>query len=183
MGRGRARAVRLDRARARGPDADFAAWSRFWPEGLISGPERSIIVSEVMVVPPSDAWKLVLAVTLAAAIVVSLYARAPKRSVPGSELGRLVLSALGLYAVGGLASLTHHPMLAALVYAAGIAVCALAAWLSRGSDSEDPPDDKEPVDEQPPPEPDGIPGFDWTAFEHQFRAYAEGSERSPASVD
>jgi hypothetical protein len=132
-----------------------------------------------MVVPPSVAWKVVLAIALAAAIFVSLYARAPRRAIPGYELRRLVISALGLYAVGGLASVTNHPMLAALVYAAGIAVCALAAWLSRGSDSEDPPDGKEPVDEQPPPEPDGVPRFDWEAFEHDFRAYAD---RPPAGA-
>ncbi len=120
-----------------------------------------------------------MAVVLAAAIFISLYARAPRRAISGAELRRLVLSALGLYAVGGLASLTHHPMLAAVVYASGIAVCALAAWLSRGSDSEDPPDDEEPVDEQPPPEPDGLPTFDWAAFEREFRAY---SERTPAGV-
>ena len=124
--------------------------------------------------PPSVAWKLVLAIALAAAICVSLFARAPRRAIPGSELRRLVLSALGLYAVGGLASLTHHPMIAALVYAAGIAVCALAAWLSRGNDSEDPPrGGDEPVDEQPPPRPDGVPSFDWEAFERAFRAYSE----------
>jgi hypothetical protein len=69
--------------------------------------------------------------------------------------------------------MTHHPALAGLVYAAGIAVCALAAWLSRGTDSEDPPDDDEPVGEQPPPEPDGMPWFDWALFEREFRSYAE----------
>jgi hypothetical protein len=88
------------------------------------------------------------------------------------------VSALGLYAVGGLASLTHHPELAAFVYASGIIICALAAWLSRGSDSEDPPSDGEdPADEQPPPEPDGVPRFDWAAFERDFRAYAAGRGR------
>jgi hypothetical protein len=133
-----------------------------------------------MVLPPSDAWKLVLALGLAAAIFISIYARAPRRTVPGSDLRRLVISALGLYAVGGLASLTHHRLLAALVYASGIVICALAAWLSRGSDSEDPPGGEEPVDEQPPPEPDGLPTFDWDAFEHEFRSYAE---RSPAGRD
>ena len=80
---------------------------------------------------------------------------------------------MGLYLVGGLASITHHPILAALVYAAGIGVCALAAWLSRGSDSEDPPSGEDPVDEQPPPEPDGVPRFDWGTFERDFQAYAE----------
>ena len=126
-----------------------------------------------MVVPPSAAWKLVLAIVLGAAIILSASARAPKRAIPGSDLRRLVLSALGLYAVGGFASLTHHPALAGPVYAVGITVCALAAWLSRGSDSEDPPDDDEPVDEQPPPEPDGMPRFDWAVFEREFRSYAE----------
>jgi hypothetical protein len=133
-----------------------------------------------MVLSPTDAWRLVLAVALALAIGVSLYARAPRRAIPGAELRRLVISALCLYAVGGLASLTHHSVLAALMYAAGIVVCALAAWLSRGSDSEDPPDGEEPVDQQPPPGPDGVPTFDWAQFEQEFRAY---SERSRAGVD
>jgi uncharacterized membrane protein YfcA len=135
-----------------------------------------------MVVPPSDAWKLVLAIVLGGGIFVSAYAHAPRRTVPGSDLRRLVLSALALYAVGGLASLTHHPILAGLVYAAGISVCALAAWLSRGTDSEDPPRGDEPVDEQPPPEPDGLPSVDWAAFERDFRAYSE-RRREPAGVD
>jgi hypothetical protein len=135
-----------------------------------------------MVVPPSDAWKLVLAIVLGGGIFVSAYADAPRRTVPGSDLRRLVLSALALYAVGGLASLTHHPILAGLVYAAGISVCALAAWLSRGTDSEDPPGGGEPVDEQPPPEPDGLPSVDWAAFERDFRAYSE-RRREPAGVD
>jgi hypothetical protein len=134
-----------------------------------------------MVVPPSDAWKLVLAIALGAGILVSAYARAPRRAIAGSDLRRLVLSALGLYAVGGLASLTHHPVLAGLVYAAGIVVCALAAWLSRGSDSEGPPRGDEPVDEQPPPEPDGLPELDWSEFEQAFRSYAERG-RDPAGV-
>jgi hypothetical protein len=134
-----------------------------------------------MVLPPSYAWKLALALALLVAIFVSLLARAPQRAVPGAELRRLVLSAVALYAVGGLASLTHHPMLAAFVYASGIAVCALAAWLSRGSDSEDPPGGQQPEDEQPPPEPDGMPTFDWARFETQFRAYSD--QRDRAGVD
>src|SRR5947209_4378558 len=125
-----------------------------------------------MVVPPSAAWKLVLAIVLGAGIFASAYARAPRRSVPGGDLRRLVLAALALYGVGGIASLTHHPFVAALVYSAGIVVCALAAWLSRGSDSEDPPRGEDPEDEQPPPEPDRIPRFDWAAFERQFRDYS-----------
>lgn len=134
--------------------------------------------------PPSDAWKLVLAIVLGAGIFLSAYANAPRRAVPGADLRRLVVSALSLYAVGGLASLTHHPVLAGLVYAAGIIVCALAVWLSRGSDSEDPPGGEEPSDEQPPPEPDGLPTFDWAAFERDFRSYSERDcDREPAGVD
>jgi hypothetical protein len=124
------------------------------------------------------AWKLVIAVVLAVGIFVSLYAAAPERALPGTELRRLVFSALALYAIGGIASLTHHPVLAALVDATGIGVCALAAWLSRGSDSEDPPDGEDPVDEQPPPGPDGLPMFDWDAFERDFQAYSERSGRT-----
>ena len=96
-----------------------------------------------MVVLPSHAWKLVLAIVLGAAILLSARSPAPRRAVPGSDLLRLVVSAIGLYAVGGVASLTHHPELAAFVYASGIVICALVAWLSRGSVSEDPPSDGE----------------------------------------
>jgi hypothetical protein len=126
-----------------------------------------------MFVPPSIAWKTALAVVLVIAILLSALAAAPRRASQPGELRRLVLSALGLYGVGGLASLTHHPALAGLVYAAGIAICALAAWLSRGTDSEDPPGGDEPVDERPPPEPDGLPELDWDDFERAFRAYSE----------
>jgi hypothetical protein len=136
-----------------------------------------------MVVSSSVAWKLALALVLGAGIFLSAYARAPQRAIPGAELRRLVCSALGLYVIGGVASLTHHPVLAGLVYAAGIIVCALAAWLSRGTDSEDPPDGDEPVDEQPPPEPDGVPRFDWALFEQEFRAYeSRGHERETERV-
>ncbi len=137
-----------------------------------------------MLVAPTQAWKLVLAVVLGVAILVSAYARAPQRTVPGSELRRLVLSALLLYAVGAVASIRHHTGLAAVVYAAGISVCAFAAWLSRGrGDSGGPPGGDDPSDEQPPPEPDGVPRFDWPAFERELRAYTRRREREPVSVD
>jgi hypothetical protein len=135
-----------------------------------------------MVVPPSVAWKLVLALTLAVAILLSQFARAPRASVGGVELRRLVVAALGLYGVGALASLTHHPLLAALVYAAGIATCALAAWLSRGTDTEGPPGADEPVDEHPPPQPDGAPDIDWARFEADFRTFCQrGDDRAGIS--
>jgi hypothetical protein len=134
-----------------------------------------------MVVPPSDAWKLVLAIALGAAIIIGAYATAPRRAAPLSDLRRLVISALGLYVVGGVASLKHHTTLAAIVYACGIGICALALWLSRGADpGEDPPrGGDQPPDEWPPPEPDGMPSFDWSAFEREFRSYSERSESSP----
>jgi hypothetical protein len=124
--------------------------------------------------PPSLAWKLAFAAILVAAIATSACARAPRRAADPSELRRLVVCALGLYAIGGLATLTHHSALAAIVYATGISVAALAAWLSRGRDQEDPPDGgSEPEDEQPPPGPDGVPWWDWDRFERDFREYAQ----------
>ncbi|HWF54564.1 MAG TPA: hypothetical protein VG223_08060 [Solirubrobacteraceae bacterium] len=133
-----------------------------------------------MVIAPQQAWKIVLAIVLLVAIFLSACAHAPKQPIARNELRQLVLSALGLYAVGLLASLTHHGQLAGIVYAAGIVVCALAVWLSRGIDPGDPPDEPdEPVDEQPPPEPNGVPTFDWSSFERQFRDYSD-RPREPA---
>ncbi len=124
--------------------------------------------------PPPLAWKLAFAAVLVAAIAASACARAPRRAADPVELRRLVICALGLYGIGGLATLTHHSVLAAVVYATGISVAALAAWLSRGRDQEDPPDGgSEPVDEQPPPRPDGVPWWDWERFEREFREYAQ----------
>ena len=130
---------------------------------------------------PSEVWKLALAVVLAAGIVLGAWGAAPRRTVPRTELRRLIGCALLLYGIGGLASLGGHPTAAALAYAAGISVCALALWLSRGSDADDPPrGGEDPSDEQPPPAPDGLQEFDWAAFERQFRSYARRSERAPA---
>ena len=127
-----------------------------------------------MPLPPSVAWKLFLALVLVAAILLSACAKAPSRPLPRGDLRRLVLAALTLYAVGVVASMTHHALLASVVYVAGIAACALAAWLSRGSNPDDPPrGGDEPIDEQPPPRPDGLPWFDWRAFEREFREYSE----------
>jgi hypothetical protein len=108
-----------------------------------------------------------------AAIVISARAKPPRRSLPGSELGRLVLGALALYGVGLAATVTRRPVLAIAMYASGIAVSALAAWLSRGADSRDqPPGAEEPADEPTPPTPDGAPRFDWKQFERDLEAYA-----------
>ena len=135
-----------------------------------------------MPLPPSVAWKLLLAFVLVGAILLSACAKAPSRPLPRSELRRLVLAALTLYGVGVIASMTHHALLAGVVYVAGIAACALAAWLSRGSDPDDPPrGGDEPIDEQPPPTPDGVPQFDWRAFERDFREYTSRT-REPAGT-
>lgn len=121
-------------------------------------------------------WRCSLAIVLLVAVVASACVRPPRGRIGGLELSRLVVAALVLYATGAAAALTHHDALAALVSGAGIIVAALAAWMSRGREGEDPPDDGIPPDEQPPPEPDGVPRIDWAAFERAFRDYARQSE-------
>jgi hypothetical protein len=137
-----------------------------------------------MTIPAADAWKLVLALALGATILAGACGSAPRRAVPNSDLRRLVLSALGLYVVGGVATITDHTTVAALLYAAGIAVCTLALWLSRGTDSgDDPPrGGEEPSDEQPPPSPDGVPEFDWAAFEEEFRSHVQSASERRETV-
>jgi hypothetical protein len=127
------------------------------------------------------AWRMALTIALCAAILCSVSARPPRRSVPARDLACLMLCALLLYAVGALAQSSRHQLLAVLVFGAGIMLCTLAAWLSRGRDREDPLDADEPPERWPPPEPDGVPKFDWDAFERDFRAYERsGRSRSPA---
>lgn len=133
-----------------------------------------------MVVPPSYAWKLVLAIALGAAVVASAYAKAPSRPSPRSELRRLVLGALALYGVGLFALLKHQAQLAIVLYAAGVAASALAAWLSRGTDSGGGGlGGDEPLEEHPPPSPDDGPSFDWESFERELQAYSS-RPRDPA---
>ena len=122
--------------------------------------------------------KLTAAVVLGGTIILSLRARAPRHSVPAVDLRRLVFGAIALYAVGAAAWFTHHRLLAAGVYAAGILTAALAAWLSRGRDEEDLRDCV--VDDDLPPF--GPDEFDWESFERDFLAYAEG-RREPAGLD
>jgi hypothetical protein len=137
-----------------------------------------------VIVQLSVVWKLALAVALLGAILASAFVRAPRRRVPFSELRRLVVCALALYGVGAFASLTHHPALAGLVCGAGIAIAALAAWLSRGRDQDDPPRGDQPVAPPPPPDPDGVPRLDWLRFEREFRDYArrQRASRGPLSL-
>jgi len=120
-----------------------------------------------MSVSLSFALKAVLGLALLGVIVLSVRARAPRRGLHGGDLHRLVASALFLYAAGGAAWLTHHLALAVVVYAAGIATAALAAWLSRGGDGRDGPDEDR---DGPPPDP-GPGEFDWERFERDLRDY------------
>ena len=131
-----------------------------------------------MIVFSTAPWKVALAVVLLAGILAGAAARAPQQGLPRTEMRGLVAATLGLYAVGGLAWLTHHVSLAVVLYAAGISLAALAAWFSRGGDADDPPPGEDPVDEQPPPDPDGL-RVDWRAFERDLRAYAERA-RTPS---
>ncbi len=140
-----------------------------------SAPSGSIMTT--VAAPLTDVVKLGFAFALVITILISAFARAPRESVPVAELRRLVGCALLLYAVGAVASLAHRTILAGLLYAAGISVASLAAWLSRGRDQEDPPPGD--GDDQPPPDPEGSPAFDWGAFEREFRNYA-GRPRTPA---
>jgi predicted membrane protein len=129
-----------------------------------------------MAQPPPQAWKLMLAILLCGVILASAFAHAPRHRASDAELRRLVLSSLGLYVIGGIAFLAHHPLLAGLVFASGISISALAGWLSRGSGPEGPPDDEQPEDEHPPPAPDDLPPFDWGAFERELRNYLRERE-------
>lgn len=133
-----------------------------------------------MYVSPTAAWKLVLAVALLAAILASARARPPRHPVPGTELRRLVIGALALYAVGLAASLTRHTLLAVVLYSCGIGVSALAAWLSRAETGSDPPPAEAPADD-PPSAPDGAPRFDWARFERELEDYTRRG-REPAET-
>ena len=115
-------------------------------------------------------WKIVIAVALAGAIVISVSARAPRKPVRWADLRWLLLGALALYAVGLIAFLKHESGAAALLAAGGIATSALAAWLSRGVDT---PDDPPAGGEPPSLDPVGPLSFDWAQFERDLRAYTD----------
>jgi hypothetical protein len=130
-----------------------------------------------MIVHSIEAWKLALALPLAGAILLSLIARPPRFTVPGGQLRRLVMGAVTLYLLGAYTRFTHHTVTSAAVFAAGISLSALAAWLSRGRTPEDPR--REPVDPEPPAAPRDEPRFDWPAFERDFQSYSR-RPREPA---
>ena len=119
-----------------------------------------------------------VALALIAAIVISASVRAPRRHVPAPELRRLLIAALTLYPVGGVAIVDGHPTPAVAAFAAGVIASAFAAWLSRGSDQDDPPDGREPFDRTPPPPPAGIPMIDWDRFERELRDWTRRQEHA-----
>jgi hypothetical protein len=129
---------------------------------------------------PALIWKLGLALGLIALIFVSACARAPRRGFPIGDLRAMVFSALVLYAVGVGAALSDHAIVAAAVYSCGIAVSAFAGWLSRGSDSAGPGGGGSAHKGPPPSDPD--PGFDWVAFERQFREYTRRHDQPPVAA-
>jgi hypothetical protein len=134
----------------------------------------------------SNGWKLALTGGLLVAILGSVCLRAPRRSIDRFELRRLVLSALLLYSIGALASLLHRGGLAGVLYASGIVVCSVAVWLSRGSERGDGPDgpggSEPPTNEDPPTGPDGIPPWDWEAFERERASWEpDPASRGPAA--
>jgi hypothetical protein len=127
------------------------------------------------------AWKLVLALALFTAMVIGARARAPRKATGRADMRCLVASALVLYGAGTAAWLTAHAELAALVYAIGIGVATLAAWLSRGVDAGGEPPSDRPAGEEPPEDPSSGPEIDWDRFEQAFRDYA-ARPRTPAGV-
>ncbi len=128
--------------------------------------------------------KVALALALLVAVALAARGRAPRTALGRARATSLLLVAVCLYALGLLAAFGDQRSLATFVYAAGIGVCALALWLSRGSDPGGGPGGGDSGDEQPPPDPGGAPAFDWEAFERQFRDYArrsDGRDRASSS--
>jgi hypothetical protein len=132
----------------------------------------------------AESWKVVLAGALLAAVVLAWRGRAPRTALGRARATSLILVAVCLYGLGLLAAFGDQRSLATFVYAAGIGVCALALWLSRGSDPGEGPGGGDSGDEQPPPDSGGAPAFDWESFERQFRDYArrsDGRDRASSS--
>jgi hypothetical protein len=125
-------------------------------------------------------WKLIPTVLLGAILIAGLTARPPRTPVTPAELIRLVLSIVGLYLAGGGALLAHRTGLAAVAFGAGLALCALAVWWSRGGTPPPRQDDGErdvPVGPVGPPDPVSPVEpveFDWSFYEEQVRDLGRG---------
>jgi len=124
-------------------------------------------------------WKLLVAAGLAALIVASVLARAPRAWGRSSDPRKLVLASLALYALGTIGWVTGHLRTAAVLYGVGIGSAALGAWLSRVGDGGEGLRGPEPRDDSPGP--GGHPPFDWDAFERELLDYTAARERQPAA--
>jgi hypothetical protein len=108
--------------------------------------------------------KLVLGVLLLVAIALAAWGRPPRHSPATADLRRLVTGALLLYGGGLYALLCARATVAMAAFAAGVSTATLAAWLSRGTDADDPPREQD----GPAPEPTG---WDWERFDRERVAW------------
>jgi hypothetical protein len=133
-----------------------------------------------MTVTPLLVGKLLLGLLLVVAIGIAARGRAPRRAPVPAELRRLVVSALVLYAVGLFALLEGRPTLSTIAFACGVGTASLAAWLSRGADSDDdgPGGGQDPPADVPPPDPHGALGWDWERFDRERNNW---DQRRPAT--
>jgi hypothetical protein len=133
-----------------------------------------------MTVTPLLIGKLLLGLLLVVAIGIAARGRAPRRAPAPAELRRLVASALVLYAVGLIALIDGHPTLSTIAFACGVGTASLAAWLSRGADSDDdgPSGGHEPPEGVPPPDPEGLSAWDWERFDRERHDW---EQRRPAT--
>lgn len=120
------------------------------------------------------AWRVALTLVLVGVVLGSLRVRAPRERVPKRDLRRLVASGGLLYLVGTIAALDHRAVLAAVSFGAGILICSLAVWLSRGGSE---PGGGWDDGQEPPIDPDPGPGpeWDWDDFERELADYASGA--------
>ena len=123
--------------------------------------------------------KLALGLLLVVAIALAARGRAPSRAAAPRDVRRLVGSALLLYAVGMVALVDGHPTLSTIAFACGVGTASLAAWLSRGSGPDDPPEDgEEPPARVPPPDRDGVT-WDWERFDRERRDWDRRRPTAP----
>jgi hypothetical protein len=113
-----------------------------------------------------------IALGLIAVIVIIASARAARVHVPTPGLRLLLIAVLTLYAIGAAAIVDGQLTPGVAAFVAGVFTCAFAAWLSRGTDQDDPPSGGGPFDGPPPRRPDGPPEIDWDRFERELREWA-----------
>jgi hypothetical protein len=128
----------------------------------------------------SSGWKLLVAAGLAALIVASVLATAPRWGRGSSDPRRLVLASLALYALGTAAWITGHLRAAAVLYGIGIGASSLGAWLSRIRDGGEGLHAPATEPSGGPADPSGDSPFDWESFERELLDYTARS-REPVA--